>query len=65
MGPEVVLNSLPLNLTGNGTGPGRAWLLPILRDNVRFAELEFYKSNILPNVEFFIKKLKNQQIKNQ
>ena len=55
MGPEVVLNSLPLNLTGNGTGPGRAWLLPILRDNVRFAELEFYKSNILPNVEFFIK----------
>lgn len=57
MGPEVVLNSLPLNLTGNGTGPGRAWLLPILRDNVRFAELEFYKSNILPNVEFFTKKI--------
>ncbi|RCK65716.1 Ribosomal RNA-processing protein 12 [Candida viswanathii] len=56
MGPEVVLGNLPLNLTGGG-GPGRAWLLPILRDNVRFAELQFYKTSILPDVEFFKKKI--------
>ena len=41
MGPEVVLSVLPLNLTGENGGPGRAWLLPLLRDNVRFAELDF------------------------
>ena len=28
MGPEVVLSVLPLNLTGENGGPGRAWLLP-------------------------------------
>ncbi|EGW30136.1 uncharacterized protein SPAPADRAFT_144785 [Spathaspora passalidarum NRRL Y-27907] len=57
MGPQVVLSVLPLNLTG-GDQPGRAWLLPLLRDNVRFAELNFYKSEILPLVEFFDNKIK-------
>ncbi|EMG47366.1 RRP12 Ribosomal RNA-processing protein 12 [Candida maltosa Xu316] len=58
LGPQVVLSVLPLNLTGgNGGGQGRAWLLPILRDNTRFAELEFYKNSILPDVEFFTKKI--------
>lgn len=52
MGPQVVLSVLPLNLTG-GEHPGRAWLLPLLRDNVRFSELNFYKTEILPMVEFF------------
>ncbi|KAG7665010.1 RRP12 [[Candida] subhashii] len=53
MGPQVVLSILPLNLTGGGNGSGRAWLLPILRDNVRFADLQYYKTEILPIVEFF------------
>ncbi|KAI5955976.1 RRP12 [Candida theae] len=57
MGPEAVLGVLPLNLTGEGNGPGRAWLLPILRDNVRFAELEFFKTQILPTVDFFEAKI--------
>lgn len=58
MGPEVVLDSLPLNLTGSKAGqPGRAWLLPILRDNVRFASLEYYKRNILSLVSFFEEKI--------
>ncbi|KAI5950128.1 RRP12 [Candida jiufengensis] len=56
MGPQVVLSVLPLNLTGQA-GAGRAWLLPILRDNVRFAELEYYKNDILPSVEFFETKI--------
>ncbi|RLV92488.1 Ribosomal RNA-processing protein 12 [Spathaspora sp. JA1] len=55
MGPQVVLSVLPLNLTG---GEGRAWLLPLLRDNVRSAELNFYKTDILPVVEFFDNKIK-------
>lgn len=58
MGPEVVLDSLSLNLTGNNKNePGRAWLLPILRDNVRFASLEYYKRNILSLVAFFEEKI--------
>lgn len=58
MGPEVVLGSLPLNLTGSDKNqPGRAWMLPILRDNVRFASLGYYKQNILPLVSFFNEKI--------
>lgn len=56
MGPEVVLSVLPLNLSSPGK-PGRAWLLPILRDNVRFATLNFYKDEILPLVDFFEEKV--------
>lgn len=55
MGPEVVLGALPLNLAGSGTG--RAWMLPILRDNVRFASLNYYKENILPLVKVFAQKI--------
>ena len=57
MGPDVVLSVLPLNL--NGEGSGRAWLLPLLRDNVRFADLSFYRREILPLVEFFEQKVKD------
>lgn len=56
MGPETVLSALPLNLAGS-KGPGRAWLLPILRDNVRFASLGYYKQNILPLVSVFSEKI--------
>lgn len=64
MGPEVVLGVLPLNLTGaKSNEPGRAWLLPILRDNVRFASLEYYKQNILPLTDFFSAKIAAAQNK--
>lgn len=54
MGPEVVLGTLPLNLTETSKEkPGRAWLLPILRDNVRAASLRFYQNEILPIVSKF------------
>ena len=46
-GARSCLSVLPLNLTGENGGPGRAWLLPLLRDNVRFAggfyKILFYK----------------------
>ena len=57
MGPDVVLSVLPLNL--NGAKIGRAWLLPLLRDNVRFADLSFYRREILPLVELFEQKIKD------
>ncbi|KAI3404779.2 RRP12 [Candida oxycetoniae] len=67
IGPEAVLSVLPLNLGDNGTntntsgggGPGRAWLLPLLRDNVRCAQLNYYKIKILPTVEFFRAQIEN------
>ncbi|CAK9685081.1 ribosomal RNA-processing protein [Candida parapsilosis] len=57
MGPEAVLGVLPLNLTNEGNGPGRAWMLPILRDNIHSAELEYFKREILPIVDFFEAKI--------
>lgn len=57
MGPEVVLGVLPLNLTGATGQPGRAWMLPLLRDNVRFASLGYFKSSIFPAVEYFEQKV--------
>lgn len=56
MGPDVVLGVLPLNLNG-GSEPGRAWLLPLLRDHVRVADLGYFKMNILPLVEVFESKI--------
>lgn len=64
MGPEVVLSTLPLNLTGSGDKVGRAWLLPILRDHVRLASLQYYQKNILPIADHFrllINESQNQQ----
>lgn len=58
LGPEVVLQILPLNLT-NSKKIGRAWLLPILRDNIKAAELNYYIKNILPITEFFKEKVQN------
>ena len=58
IGPAAVLSVLPLNLTG-ASGAGRAWMLPLLRDNVRLAELQFFKREILPLVEVFEGKMAN------
>lgn len=53
LGPQPVLLVLPLNLTGEHSGPGRAWMLPLLRDHVRGAELGYFVLLILPVVLFF------------
>ena len=58
IGPEIVLNVLPLNLT-DSKRIGRAWLLPILRDNVSMSELNYYINNILPITEFFNNKIQS------
>ncbi|CCH43890.1 Ribosomal RNA-processing protein [Wickerhamomyces ciferrii] len=58
LGPEVVLNVLPLNLL-DANKSGRAWLLPLLRDNVRFARLGFFKQEFLPLIETFSSKIES------
>ena len=50
MGPEVVLNYIPLNITGkekNFDFP-RSWMLPIMRENIQNARLGFFISHFLP-----------------
>ncbi|CUM64185.1 uncharacterized protein PRCAT00001779001 [Priceomyces carsonii] len=62
IGAEVVLNVLPLNLRSSNQ-TGRAWLLPLLRDNVRFSELNYYRKEILPLTDFFKEKISNSDTK--
>lgn len=56
LGPEVVLNVLPLNLL-DANKTGRAWLLPLLRDNVRFARLGYFIQHFMPLIEAFSEKV--------
>lgn len=49
MGPDSVLQILPLNLANPKAGqPGRAWLLPILRDHVQKTNLTHFRSEFVP-----------------
>ncbi|KAI1083813.1 NUC173-domain-containing protein [Whalleya microplaca] len=49
MGPEAVLSVLPLNLVKPVKGqPGRAWMLPILRDYVSNTDLQHFKTEFIP-----------------
>ncbi|EDO17502.1 hypothetical protein Kpol_1058p39 [Vanderwaltozyma polyspora DSM 70294] len=54
MGPEIVLSHLPLNLENpSGNAPGRAWLLPILRDHTRHAQLATFVNELSPLITSF------------
>lgn len=49
MGPEAILKMLPLNLLKPKAGhPGRAWLLPVLRDHVVSTNLIHFRSDFVP-----------------
>ncbi|CAC37426.1 Ribosome biogenesis protein Rrp12 [Schizosaccharomyces pombe] len=49
IGPEAMLRVLPLNLELNDKDAvGRAWLLPVLRDNIRFANLAHFTNYFVP-----------------
>ncbi|KAI0464471.1 hypothetical protein LJB42_002086 [Komagataella kurtzmanii] len=56
LGPEAVLSVLPLNLD-SPKKTGRAWLLPLLRDNVRNANLSYFKTQLAPLIKFFEQKI--------
>ncbi|CCD24276.1 mRNA-binding protein RRP12 NDAI_0C06170 [Naumovozyma dairenensis CBS 421] len=60
IGPEAVLELLPLNLIDpSDSQPGRAWLLPILRDYTKNAKLETFIKDISPLITSFESKFES------
>ncbi|TPX15217.1 uncharacterized protein E0L32_004775 [Thyridium curvatum] len=58
MGPSAVLDVLPLNLARPARGePGRAWLLPLLRDYTANTNLAHFKSEFVPLSELMFQKV--------
>ncbi|KAF8251637.1 NUC173-domain-containing protein [Wilcoxina mikolae CBS 423.85] len=58
MGPDVVLSILPLGLAKPIPGqPGRAWMLPILRDSVFNTKLGHFRQEMVPLSEAFFQKV--------
>ncbi|CAG8979158.1 hypothetical protein HYALB_00000292 [Hymenoscyphus albidus] len=58
MGPESVLNILPLNLAKPVPGqPGRAWLLPVLREYVSNTNLAHFRSEFVPLSEMMFQRV--------
>lgn len=60
MGPEAVLEILPLNLANPKFGmAGRAWLLPVLRDNITNTNLKHFRSEFVPLSDMFQRVINN------
>lgn len=58
LGPQAILSVLPLNLVKPKSGQaGRAWLLPLLRDNVTNTNLSHFKSELVPLSETMYQKV--------
>lgn len=60
MGPEAVLNILPLNIAKPAKGqPGRAWMFPILRDFTSNTNLAHFRSEMVTLSELMFQKVLN------
>lgn len=60
MGPDNVLSILPLNLNKPAAGqPGRAWLLPLIRDSVNNTRLAHFRSEMVPLSETMFQRVIN------
>lgn len=58
MGPGAVLDILPLNLAKPSKGqPGRAWLLPLLRDYTTNTNLAHFRSELVPLSELMFQRV--------
>ncbi|KAJ5907701.1 hypothetical protein N7495_000383 [Penicillium taxi] len=58
MGPEAILEILPLNIIEQKNGqPGRVWMLPILRDSVTNTNLRHFRSELVPLSETLYQKM--------
>lgn len=58
MGPEAILEILPLNIIEQKKGqPGRVWMLPILRDSVTNTNLRHFRSEMVPLSEALYQKI--------
>ncbi|AMD22326.1 HGL014Cp [Eremothecium sinecaudum] len=54
IGPGAVLGCLPLNLDSQcNSKPGRAWLLPLIRDHTKHSELSIFVKQLMPLIEHF------------
>lgn len=54
IGPDTVLGCLPLNLgSPSDRTPGRAWLLPLIRDYTRNTTLSTFTSQLVPLIQLF------------
>lgn len=54
MGPDVVLSLMPLNLENPSDGePGRAWLIPIIRDYTKNSKLSVFSDEMAPLIKYF------------
>ncbi|CAK4033566.1 Ribosomal RNA-processing 12 [Lecanosticta acicola] len=56
-GPNNVLAVLPLNLGRNASGPGRAWLLPVMRDSVSNTSLAHFRTELVPLSELMFQRV--------
>jgi ribosomal RNA-processing protein 12 len=61
MGPDAVLAILPLNLGVATDEPGRAWMLPLLRDAASNTELSHFRSELVPLSERMFQKVIDHQ----
>jgi len=62
MGPEAVLEILPLNLVSPKPGQaGRAWMLPLMRDSVRNTNLSHFRTELLPLSDKMSSKIQDQK----
>ena len=58
IGPDNVLQILPLNLVKPTPGqPGRAWLLPLIRDSVQNTRLSHFRSELVPLSEVMFQRI--------
>ncbi|CAH1115005.1 unnamed protein product, partial [Psylliodes chrysocephalus] len=48
MGPEVVLEVISLKKPNGDLNIDRSWLLPVLKENIKFSTLEYFVKGILP-----------------
>lgn len=47
MGPEAVLDAIPLTESGGVMSLNRSWILPLLRESIKESTLEYFTNNIL------------------
>jgi ribosomal RNA-processing protein 12 len=60
IGPDNVLSVLPLNLANQVQGePGRAWLLPLIRDSVSNTRLAHFRAEMVPLSEAMFQRVLN------
>lgn len=53
MGPEKLLDLLPISYDANDQSCSNIWLIPILKEYVSGSSLGFFMENILPLAESF------------